>query len=158
MTVTQTGYQDIADYFIALSNDTENLITNLKLQKLVYYVQAWHLAVFKEPIFEDNFEAWVHGPVIPQLYRDYKQFSYNPINEEKEASDVLFAKFGSEIQTILSDVTEEYFGRTAYELEQLTHSEDPWIKARNGISASENSSQVIEQLSMKDYYSSVLAA
>lgn len=158
MTTTQTGYQEIADYFIALSNDTENLITNLKLQKLVYYVQAWHLAVFKEPVFEDNFEAWVHGPVIPQLYRDYKQFSYNPISEEKEASDTLFSNFSSEIQTILSDVTEEYFGRTAYELEQLTHSEDPWIKARNGISASENSSQVIEQGSMKDYYSSVLAA
>ncbi len=158
MTTTQTGYQNIADYFIALSNDTENLITNLKLQKLVYYVQAWHLAVFKEPIFKDNFEAWVHGPVIPQLYRDYKQFSYNPISEEKEASDILFSNFGSEIQTILSDVTEEYFGRTAYELEQLTHSEDPWIKARNGIAASENSSQLIEQGSMKDYYSSVLAA
>ena len=150
-------YKNISDYFIALSNDTENLITNLKMQKLIYYVQSWHLGIFGLPIFADDFEAWVHGPVIPALYREYKHFSYNPIIEDKPSADTIFNSFDESVQTVLNDVTEEYFGRTAYELEQLTHSEMPWMTARNGISNRENSSQVISKSSMRDYYSSLLA-
>lgn len=151
-------YKDIADYFIALSNDTGNLITNLKLQKLVYYAQAWHLAVFKTPLFEDDFQAWVHGPVIPDLYHAYKHFAYNPIAEDKAPSEEIFTSFDSELQTILSDVTEEYFGRTAYELEQLTHAEDPWIEARGNLSADSSSSNIIPKDKMKSYYSTLITA
>jgi len=153
-----TSYKEIADYFIALSNDTENLITNLKLQKLVYYTQAWHLGVFGIPIFEEDFQAWVHGPVMPDLYHTYKHFSYNPISEEKPSAAELFDKFVSEVQTVLNDVTEEYFGRTAYELEQLTHAEDPWIDARGQLSADSNSSSIIDKDKMKTYYANLMAS
>ena len=54
---------------------------NLKLQKLVYYAQAWHLALRDVPLFEEDFEAWVHGPVIPALYQEYKKFGWRPILE-----------------------------------------------------------------------------
>lgn len=75
-------YNDIADYFIAVSNSTHDLITNLRLQKLVYYAQAWHLAIYQEPLFSEDFQAWVHGPVIPQLYTQYKEYKWNPITKD----------------------------------------------------------------------------
>jgi len=100
----------------------------------------------------------VHGPVIPQLYRQYKDLSYHPILEDKESSDKIFDKFDSNIQTVLNEVTEEYFGRTAYELEQLTHSETPWISARAGMGVSQNSNQIIGKSLMRDYYGSLVNA
>ena len=70
---------DIADYFVRLANETGDYISNLKLQKLVYYAQAWYLAISDEALFEEDFEAWVHGPVIPELYQEYKSFGWRPI-------------------------------------------------------------------------------
>ncbi|MBW4622042.1 MAG: DUF4065 domain-containing protein [Cyanosarcina radialis HA8281-LM2] len=58
---------DVASYFIDLANKTGNTVNNLKLQKLVYYSQAWHLAIHGTPLFEEDFQAWIHGPVIPEL-------------------------------------------------------------------------------------------
>ena len=69
----------IEDYFIALSNSVQSLITNMKLQKLMYYAQAWHLAVIGDELFSDDFQAWIHGPVIPALYDKYKAYQWNPI-------------------------------------------------------------------------------
>jgi uncharacterized phage-associated protein len=65
---------DIADYFVWLANDTGSFVSNLQLQKLVYYAQAWHLALYDRPLFEDDFQAWVHGPVIPELFDKYKHW------------------------------------------------------------------------------------
>lgn len=64
--------QDVADYFIWLANDSGSFISNLKLQKLVYYAQAWYLAIYGQSLFDEDFEAWVHGPIIPSLYQKYK--------------------------------------------------------------------------------------
>lgn len=69
----------IADYFLAFANATGSLVTNMKLQKLVFYTQAWHIAVFNEEIFDEDFQAWVHGPVLPSLYEKYKSFQWRPI-------------------------------------------------------------------------------
>jgi len=148
----QVTSQNIADYFIALSNEVQDLTTNLKLQKLVYYTQAWHLAAFDEPIFSDEFQAWVHGPVIPSLYHKYKDFGYKPIIEDKPPVNEVRQTLPENVQEILDDVVEEYFGRTAYELEKLTHSEDPWITARGGIPDNEPSHTVISKELMKNYY------
>jgi len=155
MNNSTTTYSLIADYFIALSNETQNLITNLKLQKLVYYAQAWHLAIHNKQLFEEDFEAWVHGPVLPLLYNDYKHFSWKPLIRE----DLYEGKFAEIEETLdqttrkfLSDITSEYFGLTAYELERLTHNEDPWKIARGGIPEDQPSNVVIAKDSMRDYY------
>ena len=61
--------QDVANYFLSLCDeDAGDLISNLKLQKLVYYAQGFHLAISGEPLFDEKIMAWEHGPVIPQLY------------------------------------------------------------------------------------------
>lgn len=115
----------VADYFIWLANDTGSFISNLKLQKLVYYAQAWYLAIHDKPLFDEDFEAWIHGPVIPELYKEYCGFKWKPILKEVEEP-----KFTEEVKQFLDEVTDVYFGLDAYELEQMTHLEAPWIEAR----------------------------
>ncbi|MGR5987198.1 Panacea domain-containing protein [Bacillus sanguinis] len=65
----------VAQYFLSRSTpNTDRSITHLKLQKLAYYAQAWHLALngIDQPLFKDKIEAWVHGPVCPSLYSVFK--------------------------------------------------------------------------------------
>lgn len=79
---------NVADFFIHLANETGSYISNLKLQKLVYYAQAWHLAIYATPLFEEDFEAWVHSPVIPALYREYKSFGWQPILKDVQKPEL----------------------------------------------------------------------
>jgi uncharacterized phage-associated protein len=151
---------DMADYFIALSNTTENLITNMQLQKLLYYAQAWHLAITERPMFEAEFQAWVHGPVIPAVYGQYKQFSWRPIERsELGEADVERIKrmLPEDSRGVLDEVTEQYFGVGAYELERLVHGEEPWKRARAGLAPDEPSHEVIRNEWMRDFYSQYLS-
>jgi len=136
----------VANYFIGLANETGSFISNLKLQKLVYYAQAWYLALYNTPLFEEDFEAWVHGPVIPELYQKYKKFGWHPI--EEEVTPYLPPK----IISFLEEVAQEYFACDAYELEQMTHIEAPWNQARVNLSPDEPSNQVICKEWLKEYY------
>ena len=74
--------QNIADHFLAVANECGSFISNLKLQKLLYYAQAWHLAIYDTRLFPERFQAWVHGPVIPEIYHRYKEFGPRPIIDE----------------------------------------------------------------------------
>lgn len=143
--------ENVADYFLALANETGETVTNLKLQKLVYYAQAWYLANFGNPLFEEDFEAWVHGPVIPQLYHQYKEKGSEPILTSKNLNDVK-ANFPQETLEFLSMVSEAYLSEGAYNLELMTHLEDPWINARQGFEADEKCQVVISKEAMKEYY------
>lgn len=151
-----TTHIDLAHYFISLSNETGNLISNLKLQKLLFYAQAWHLAYFEDRLIDGNFQAWVHGPVLPESYREFKEFGWKPIQREglgQEFIDHFCLNIIEPKQCeILNDVVDEYFGLTAYELERLTHSEDPWIIAREDLSIDEPSESVISDASLIEYY------
>ena len=158
-------YNEISDYFIALAGATGSYISNLKLQKLMYYVQAWHLAIYEEPMFNSKFEAWVHGPVLPELYVDYKSFGYTPISLEKykDADDCdkyikTFKVNLGEKASFIEEVTEEYFGEDAYTLEDMTHKETPWIEARNGLPPDVPSNNIISEDTMKDFYKKYIAA
>lgn len=137
---------DIANYFIWLANETGSFISNLKLQKLVYYTQAWHLALYGTPIFQEDFQAWVHGPVIPGLYQKYKHFGWQPILEETTPS------LPDSTLQFLQEVAEEYFACDAYELEQMTHAEAPWNQARKNLPPDAPSCAVIQKEWMKEYY------
>lgn len=137
---------DVADYFIWLANETGSFISNLKLQKLVYYAQAWHIALHDNPLFEEDFQTWVHGPVIPSLYQKYKPFGWQPILEDV-APDLPEA-----VSQFLDEVAGEYFACDAYELEQMTHSEAPWDWARGDLPPDVPSNEVIKKEWMKEYY------
>lgn len=137
---------DVADYFIWLANQTGSFISNKKLQKLVYYAQAWHIALYDKPLFEEDFEAWVHGPVIPALYQNYKSFGWQPILKDADP------KLPEDILQFLHEVAEEYFTCDAYELEQMTHVEEPWNRARGDLPPDAISNETIEKEWMKEYY------
>lgn len=141
----------IADYFIALGNETGEAITNLRLQKLVYYAQAWHLANFSEALFDEEFEAWVHGPVIKSLYRENKSFGYKPIDKQIKLTEA-GQNIPSDKLDFLQEVADVYMKYTAYDLEKMTHQEDPWIIARNGLAEDEICDSVITKESMITYY------
>jgi uncharacterized phage-associated protein len=150
------SYDHLADYFVALSNDKQSPITNLKLHRLVYYAQAWHLAILKRELISENFEAWVNGPIIPVLFKQYLHFGWKPIIREdlKEGiSDVLLKTFGPDTQQLLEDVIYEYFGIDTYELEKLVTNEDPWLLTRGGIPEDQPSNKIIEKEIMRNYYS-----
>jgi uncharacterized phage-associated protein len=138
---------NVADFFIHLAKETGSYISNLKLQKLVYYSQAWYLAIYDTPLFEEDFEAWVHGPVIPALYREYKSFGWQPILKDVEKPE-----FSESIENFLNEVAQVYFACDAYELERMTHQEDPWIKARHGLPMDAPCDEIISKESMREYY------
>jgi uncharacterized phage-associated protein len=144
-TLTITAF-DIADYFLWLANDTGSFVSNLQLQKLVYYAQAWHLALHDRPLFEEDFQAWVHGPVIPELFSKYKHFSWQPINQD------VHPDLPESIVTHLTEVADEYFGCNGYVLERMTKDELPWQKARGMLAPDEVSTTVIRKEWMKKYY------
>lgn len=140
-------FHEIADYFIYESNQTGSLISNLKLQKLVYYAQAWHLALFNGPLFRGTFQAWVHGPVLPELYQRFKVFGWKPIIEDVDQPQLPAA-----ISEFLAQITEAYMPYEALALEQMTHAELPWQQARAGLPPEAASTAPLDETLMKSFY------
>jgi uncharacterized phage-associated protein len=115
---------DIAKYFITLASpEEEDLITNLKLQKLLYYAQGFHLVLFGKPLFSENIEAWQYGPIVPEVYRLYKQYGSSSL---PQPDDFNIAQYARETQELLNEVYEVYGQYTAPALMRFTHQELPW--------------------------------
>ncbi len=150
-TMESIKHSDVADYFLALANESGDVVTNLKLQKLVYYAQAWHLGIFSKRLFSADFEAWVHGPVIPALYHTYKERGSAPIVIKLKTSDVA-ARFHPAAVKFLGDVADVYMKFGGHELELMTHQEEPWVEARQGLEPDEPCSVVISEKTMERYY------
>jgi uncharacterized phage-associated protein len=94
---------DAAKYFLAqVSEDAGDLISNLKLQKLLYYAQGFHLALYDEPLFPEAIEAWTHGPVVPDLYRHYKKYGAGAIPCPE---DIEFSIYDEETKSLLDAFT-----------------------------------------------------
>lgn len=138
---------DIAAYIL----ERMGAMTTMKLQKLVYYSQAWSLVWDEKRLFEEKIEAWANGPVIRNLF-DYHRGMYeissmplgNPRLLNQEQQDTV-------------DAVLEYYGhRSAQWLIELTHMEDPWIQARKGLPKLERGNRIIPLDAMADYYSSLL--
>ena len=123
-----------------------------KLQKLCYYAQAWHCVLEGEPLFSDVIEAWVHGPVIPNLYRKYKQYGWQNIPQVRDFDDEVFSSGTLEV---LKAVYDTYGGLTGLQLEALTHSETPWQHARGEFYPDYPMATCTNPISiddMRDYY------
>ncbi len=139
---------DIANYFLSRES-----MTHKKLQKLCYYYVAWGYALYDEAmIINPTFQAWVHGPVSPELYSKYYSFGWNPIPKTDKLE---LKKFEEKEDKLLSSVWDTYSDKCGDELEALTHSELPWIEARKGLDEYEPSKNVISPEIMKIYYSSI---
>ncbi|MFB5542868.1 Panacea domain-containing protein [Bacillus cereus] len=147
---------DVAKYFILLSEpNTKRNITHLKLQKLVYYAHAWNLALYQEPLFLDDIEAWVHGPVIPELYDAYREYGYTEIYYSNDLPGNTENLMNNEIDIIEAtwDMYGQYSGKY---LENLTHLENPWINARQGQDYYDHGNNIIENQDIREYYAARL--
>ena len=115
---------DVANYFLALADeDAGDLMSNLKLQKLVYYAQGFHLAVFDAPLFPEPIEAWTHGPVVPELYHAYKNYGSGAIPPPV----VDFSIYSDDLRNLLDEVYRNYAQFSAWRLRNMTHNEPPWV-------------------------------
>ncbi len=118
---------DVAKYFLALTDlDAGDLISNLKLQKLLYYAQGFHLALFDEPIFPERIMAWIHGPVVPDAYRHYKEYGANSIPVPR---DIDLDNYDLRATELLDEVFRVFGQFSAWKLRNMTHEEPPWRDA-----------------------------
>lgn len=142
---------EIAKWFVGnIDRDAGDSITPLKLQKLVYYAQAWSLALLSRPLFDEDFQAWAHGPVVESVYQEYRKCGWNAIPPSGEQVE-LDEETTSHVQSIL-DVYGDY---SAKHLEAMTHCEKPWIEARGALAPEARSTNVIRKDRMADFYKSL---
>ena len=136
---------DVAAYILQCKGD----MTTWKLQKLVYYSQAWSLVWDERPLFDEPIEAWANGPVVPELYRQHRgkfrvdSWQGEPgslVESERETIDSVLGYYGDKSSQWLSD---------------LTHREEPWRQARIGLAPGERGNELIDHESMADYYSAI---
>lgn len=141
------GCFDVAKYFLAqIDEEAGDLISNLKLQKLVYYAQGFHLALYDRPLFLEPIEAWTNGPVVPELYRYYREYGAGPIPYPK---DIDFSIYDEQTKSLLDEVYAVFGQFSAWKLRKMTQEEEPWK-----LAAQTNSQISLE--SMQTYFKTQL--
>ena len=146
----------IADYIILrLTSDEENTLINLKLQKLLYYLQAWSLGINNKRFLNCKFEAWVHGPVSRELYNRFRASKtlYSFISKDDvDKNETSYMRIDEEDRSFINSILDYYAGFSGTELEAMTHKERPWIEARHGIGSMESCNNIISEDTMRDFY------
>ena len=141
-----TSVHDVAAYILK----SRGPMTSMKLQKLVYYSQAWSLVWDEKAMFDEPIQAWVNGPVCPALYQVHRgKFEVDSI----PGGDAN-ALTSTQIETVES-VLGVYGTKSSQWLSDLTHTERPWKDARQGLAPDERGSSVIDLVSMAEYYGSL---
>jgi len=143
---------DVADALLFIAREYGDNLTHLKLQKLVFYADAWHMVLNDgTPLISEQFEAWVHGPVVRSLYDRFRGSSWHPIMDE-----VSYPHSADEsVQNHLKDLYEVFGACSAFELEKMTHDEEPWIQARGGLEPDQACTREIDKALMHSFYSQV---
>ncbi len=143
-------WQSLANWFIESCDvDSGDVVTHLKLHKLMYYAQAWHLANTDEPLIDEEFEAWAHGPVCTAAYHHFKGINWS---QHLAKIDNAPAINSGEIKGFLSLVDKEYGQFSAKALEKKTHIEHPWQTARGNLLPHDRCNEVISKESMQMFY------
>ncbi len=150
--------KDIAKYFLYRARLDGELVSPLKMQKLIYYAYAWTLVKNKKKLFKENIEAWPNGPVVRTLYVDLKKYGSSPIGSEFIEDEEEIIKFKKsitkEVANTLDEVYEKYIVRSPFELVMMTHNERPWVNARKDLKPNEPSSNVISDKDIVSEFSS----
>jgi uncharacterized phage-associated protein len=137
---------DVAAYIVA----KHGALSTMKLQKLIYYAQAWSLVWEGRPLFSERIEAWANGPVVRELYDRHRG-----LFEVRDWPDGDPRKLTPSDRATIDAVLGFYGDRPAQWLSDLTHSEQPWRDARRGAPEGARSTAVISQDSMRAYYGSL---
>lgn len=134
---------DVAKYILTQKGE----MTTMKLQKLCYYSQAWSLVWDEDPVFEDKIEAWANGPVSPALFKEHRgQFKVS----DNSRGDI--SKLSPVNLETIDSVLKYYGDKSGVWLSDLTHKEQPWLTAREGLLETERGNREITLGSMSQYY------
>lgn len=139
---------DVAEYVLAKTG----YVSTMKLQKLVFYSQAYSLVAFDEPLFSNDFEAWTNGPVCPQLFQAHRGLfiiGEGDLGIEGHP-DKVTGKKAECVERVLSALGQ----LNGKKLSELTHAEEPWLEARDGCADGDRCNNVITKKSMREYYGS----
>jgi len=142
----------VANYFLQkMDVDAGESITPLKVQKLVYYCQAWMLCMFDRILFNEDFKAWQHGPVLPDMYIYFKNLGYNSNDSLPKVNNLDYI-FDENEKLILEFVWNVYGKYDGKYLETLTHSEKPWQIAWEDRQEVDKGNSNITKQSIRQYY------
>ena len=152
----------VANYVLDYCDGRGIKVTNLSLQKIVYFCHVWSLISLGKPLVRHSFEAWSFGPVLPYLYREFKGYDRSPIGGRATHLDiadgkqrVVEYKFDSEFESLLPDVVAFYSRLSAGDLVELSHAEGgPWFRVWNhgGLV---NPGMKIDESDILEFYSKV---
>ena len=138
---------DVAAYIIFKKRP----IDAMKLQKLLYYCQAWSLVWDECPLFNSKIEAWANGPVVRDVFKTY-QGEYKISAEKLGDRTALKAVEQETVDAVL-----KFYGdKTGFYLSELTHQEKPWREARKGLGPGERGDTEITKAAMAEYYGSLV--
>jgi uncharacterized phage-associated protein len=142
----------IARYFIKKGMSEKDIakLTNLKLQKILYYAQGWYLANFDKPLFEDTIEAWKYGPAIRTVYQEFKDSGNSVLDVPVEEWEI--EELDKQTKGFLDEVWDVYKKYSGSDLITLTHSEKPYMDARKNIQEGDYSNVEISKLSMQNFF------
>ena len=141
-----TKIDTVAEYLLCKCED----ITHLALQKMLYYVQAFYQVFFNSYIFDNDCEAWIHGPVYSEIIKKYSGYDVTQHN------DILATfEFTPEEKAIMDNVALNFGCYSGKILEQFTHSELPWIETRKGLSDTEIENRIITKKLIAEYFKNV---
>ena len=116
--------KEVEEYFISIvDTDNGDSLSNLKIQKLLYYAQGFALAIFHGQLFPEKIMAWALGPVVVEVYEEYKGFGNNPVPMPR---DFELGKYDKDTRELLDEVFEVYGQFSASALVDMTHNEPPW--------------------------------
>jgi len=145
----KTNIFNVAEFIL----EQKGSMSAMKLQKLVYYSQAWALVWDDKELFDNRIEAWANGPVSPELYDKHRN-SYT-IYPEMFSLNV-GSSLSEEAKETISTVLEAYGDKSAQWLSDQTHEEQPWKEARRGLSDMARSNRIITCAAMAEYYGSIV--
>jgi len=116
----------IANYFLYKAQEDQELLSNLKLQKLIYYAQGLHIAIFNKPLFREKIKAWIYGPVVPKLYQIYKDYGTTGIPADPKFNP---SSIDEKTRDFLDEIYEAFGQFSAIRLMELAHADQCWIEA-----------------------------
>lgn len=125
--MSRSCVQEVTNYIIWDSHEAGSYLSLAKLQKLLYFAQARHLAVYGRPLFPGRFEAWGHGPVLRSVHNRFEKFGWRNIDEHVYRPDL-----DAETERFLKGLLDDLGAMDARALEALTRRDDAWIAARQG--------------------------
>ena len=146
---TEDKIDSVVKYILKEAAD----ITPLALQKLLYYTQSFYKVFYDEFLFEEDCEAWIHGPVYRDIYYKYKKYGYDPI--ENNNIDFKEIELNKPEKEILDSVINNFGRYSGKVLEEMTHKEKPWLITRKGLKDDETCSRIIKKELIDDYFSQI---